>query len=387
MTIETADVVIIGGGIVGSSIAYHLTEAGCTNVLVLEREAHQGQGSTGKSMGGVRAQFATDVNIRMSLHSINFFAAFDDTVGHPADYRPHGYLFVATTERHLAYLKANRERQTALGLKNVELVSKEEILGMVPQLRADDIVGGTFCPTDGFVDPHSVMMGFMLRARERGARLWLGATVTGIDVEGGRVTGVRTTRGRVQTGAVVNAAGAWAANVARMAGEELPVEPLRRQLVPTEPFGELPARFPMVIDMSTGFHFRREGLRILLAWNDPEETHGFKTEFDQSFVEKILTRAASRVPCLAEAQVNAGRAWAGLYEMTPDHHAVIGRAPGVLGLFLANGFSGHGVMHSPATGRIISDLVLHNETRLLDITPLRAERFAEGQLLEETSVL
>ncbi len=387
MTAETAEVVIVGGGIVGSSIAYHLTEAGCRDVLVLEREAHQGQGSTGKSMGGVRAQFATDVNIRMSLYSIDFFAAFDERVGHPADYRPHGYLFVATSERHLSYLKANRERQEGLGLKNVSLVTREEILEMVPQLRGDDILGGTFCPTDGFVDPHSVMMGFMLSARERGARLWLGTEVTGIDLEGGRVTGVRTTRGRVQTGTVVNAAGPWAASVARLAGEELPVEPLRRQLVPTEPFTDLPARFPMVIDMSTGFHFRREGARILLAWNDPEETPGFKSDFDPAFVEKILTRAASRVPCLAEAQVNAGRAWAGLYEMTPDHHAVIGRAPTVGGLFLANGFSGHGVMHSPATGRILSDLILHGETRLFDVTPLRAERFAEGQLLEETSVL
>jgi sarcosine oxidase, subunit beta len=387
MTAETADVVIIGGGIVGSSIAYHLTEAGCRDVLVLEREAHQGQGSTGKSMGGVRAQFATDINIQMSLYSINFFAAFDETLGHPADYRPHGYLFAATTERHLAYLKANRERQAALGLSNVSLVTRGEILEMVPQLRGDDILGGTFCPTDGFVDPHSVMMGFMLRARERGARLRLGAEVTGIDVVGGRVKGVRTTRGRVGTNVVVNAAGAWAALVAGLAGEELPVEPLRRQLVPTEPFGDLPARFPMVIDMSTGFHFRREGARILLAWNDPEETPGFKNDFDPSFVEKILTRAASRVPCLAEAQVNAGRAWAGLYEMTPDHHAVLGPAPTVGGLFLANGFSGHGVMHSPATGRVLSDLILHNETRLFDASPLRASRFAEGQLLEETSVL
>ena len=384
---ETADVVIIGSGIVGSSVAYHLAEAGCTNVLVVEREAHQGQGSTGKSMGGVRAQFATSVNIQMSLYSISFFARFDEVVGHPADYRPHGYLFVATSESHLAYLKANRERQAALGLKNVSLVTREEILEMVPQLRGDDILGGTFCPTDGFVDPHSVMMGFMLRARERGARLRLNTEVTGIEVEGGRVTEVRTTRGRVQTGTVVNAAGPWAASVARLAGEELPVEPLRRQLVPTEPFAELPARFPMVIDMSTGFHFRREGTRILLAWNDPEETPGFKNDFDPSFVEKILTRAAARVPCLAEAQVNAGRAWAGLYEMTPDHHAVIGRAPGVGGLFLANGFSGHGVMHSPAAGRVVSDLILHNETPLFDVTPLRAERFAEGQLLEETSVL
>jgi sarcosine oxidase subunit beta len=384
---ETADVVIIGGGIVGSSIAYHLTQQGCTRVLVIEREAHQGKGSTGKSMGGVRAQFATPVNIQMSLYSINFFANFDDVVGHPADYRPHGYLFVATTERHLDYLKANHARQQALGLTNVEFVSREDIVRTVPQLRADDIVGGTFCPTDGFVDPHSVMMGFMLSARERGARLWLDTSVTGIDVEHDRVTGVETARGRVATEVVVNAAGPWAARVASMAGVDLPVKPLRRQLVPTEPFENLPARFPMVIDMSTGFHFRREGRGILLAWNDPDETFGFKTDFDPSFVEKILTRAAERVPCLAEAEVNPGRAWAGLYEMTPDHHAIIGEAPHVRGLFLANGFSGHGVMHSPATGRLISELILHGKTRLFDAMPLGVERFAEGRLLEETSIL
>src|SRR6266576_6704696 len=186
---ETADVVIIGSGIVGSSVAYHLTEQGCTNVLVIEREAHQGKGSTGKSMGGVRAQFATDVNIQMSRYSIDFFARFDEVVDHPADYRPHGYLFCATSERHLEYLKTNRERQLALGVNNVELVSREDIATFVPQLRVDDILGGTFCQTDGFVDPHSVMMGFMLKAREKGVRLWLDTTVTGIETEteaGGR---------------------------------------------------------------------------------------------------------------------------------------------------------------------------------------------------------
>src|SRR5258707_7941095 len=169
--VETADVVIIGSGIVGSSVAYHLAQAGCTNVLVLEREAHQGKGSTGRSMGGVRAQFSTPVNIQMSRYSIDFFSRFDEVVGHPADYRAHGYLFCATNEGHLDYLKANRERQIALGVNNVEWVSPAEISAIVPQLRADDILGGTFCPTDGFVDPHSVMMGFMLNARERGARL------------------------------------------------------------------------------------------------------------------------------------------------------------------------------------------------------------------------
>ena len=384
---ETADVVIIGSGIVGSSVAYHLAEAGCTNVLVVEREAHQGKGSTGKSMGGVRAQFATTVNIQMSRYSIDFFASFDEQLGYPADYRPHGYLFCATNERHLKYLKTNRERQLSLGVKNVELISREDIVKILPQLRVDDVMGGTFCPTDGFVDPHSVMMGFMLKARERGVKLWLDTRVTGIEVDSGRVTGVTTARGFVSTAIVVNAAGPWAAEVALMAGAELPVEPLRRQLVPTEPFDGLPKLFPMVIDMSTGFHFRREGKGILLAWNDPEETPGFKTDFDASFVEKILTRAASRVPCLADAAVNPRRAWAGLYEMTPDHHAIIGPAPNVRGLFFVNGFSGHGVMHSPASGRITSDLILHGRSDLIDTTLIGLERFAEGRLLEETAIL
>jgi len=384
---ETADVVIIGSGIVGSSVAYHLAQQGCTNVLVLEREAHQGKGSTGKSMGGVRAQFATPVNIQMSKYSIDFFAKFDEVVGHPADYRAHGYLFCATNDKHLAYLKGNMERQQTFGVTNVEWISPDDIVKIVPQLRVDDILGGTFCPTDGFVDPHSVMMGFMLNAREQGVRLWLDTEVTGIEVENDRIKTVNTSRGPVSTKTVVNAAGAWAAQIAGMAGAELPVEPLRRQLVPTEPFDQLPQRFPMVIDMSTGFHFRREGKGILLAWNDPKETPGFKTEFDTSFIEKILTHAASRVPVLAEAGVNPRRAWAGLYEMTPDHHAIFGPAPNVAGLYFVNGFSGHGVMHSPASGRVTADLVLKGKSELIDAHQLSVTRFAEGRSLEETAIL
>jgi len=399
---ETADVVIIGSGIVGSSVAYHLAQQGCTNVLVLEREAHQGKGSTGKSMGGVRAQFATPVNIQMSRYSIDFFSHFDEVVGHPADYRAHGYLFCATAERHLEYLKTNRQKQIALGVDNVELISRAEIAAIVPPLRVDDVIGGTYCATDGFVDPHSVMMGFMLKARESGVRLWLDTEVTGIEVRGpqaadvtfaspavsGRhIAGVLTTRGFISTPIIVNAAGPWAAKVASLAGADLPVSPLRRQLVPTEPFDGLPQRFPMVIDMSTGFHFRREGKGILLAWNDPEETPGFKNDFDNSFIEKILTRAAGRVPCLVDAEVNPRRAWAGLYEMTPDHHAIIGPAPEVSGFYFVNGFSGHGVMHSPASGRITADLILHGQTELIDASQLSVTRFAEGRTLEETAVL
>src|SRR5204863_510955 len=206
-------------------------------------------------------------------------------------------------------------------------------------------------------------------------------------LEACRISGVMTARGLVSTRVVVNAAGAWAAGVAKMAGAELPVEPLRRQLVPTEPFDQLAKKFAMVIDMSTGCHFRREGKGILLAWNDPQETPGFKTEFDSAFVEKILTCAASRVPVLAEAEVNPRRAWAGLYEMTPDHHAIIGAAPNVQGLYFVNGFSGHGVMHSPASGRITADLVLHGQSDLVDARQLSVERFAEGRTLEETAVL
>jgi len=385
--VETAEVVIIGAGIVGSSIAWHLTQAGCRNVLVIERETQQGLGSTGKSMGGVRAQFATEVNIRMSLYSIEVFRHFEELTGHPSGYKPHGYLFIATSPAHLAYLRANQERQRALGLTNVELLGPDEVVKFFPLLEADDIVGGSYCSTDGFVDPHSVMTGFMNAALGDGARLWRGVEVTGITVDARGVAGVQTTRGSVATRTVVNAAGPWAAEVARMAGIEIPVVPLRRMLVPTEPFPGLPERFPMIIDMTNGFHFRREGLGLLLAWNDPDETPGFKTNFDPAFIEKILTRAVHRVPAFEKLEVNPRRAWAGLYEMTPDHHAVLGPVPQVPGFYLANGFSGHGVMHSPATGRIVADLILRGSTELVDPRTLGLARFAEGRLLEETAVL
>jgi sarcosine oxidase subunit beta len=384
---HTADVVIVGAGIVGSSIAWHLTNSGCKNVLVIERESSQGKGSTGKSMGGVRAQFSTPVNIQMSLYSIPFYAHFDETLGYPAGYRPQGYLFVATKDSHLNYLRANFEKQKALGLESAQILSAEVINSMLPQLRSDDILGGSFCATDGFVDPYSAMNGFMAAAIDHGAALWKKTEVTGIDNEENGISAVNTTRGKVSTRVVVNAAGPWAAEIAKMAGIDLPVQPLRRMLVPSEPFDDFPHEAPMVIDMSNGFHFRPEGRGFLLAWNDPEE-HSQTPEFDGSFVEKILVLAANRVPVFENLPVNPKRGWAGLYEMSPDHHCILGPVPDVPGFFVANGFSGHGVMHAPATGKILSDLILKGKTDVVtDVSLVSFERFRKGQLLHETAVL
>ncbi|MGA3091835.1 MAG: FAD-dependent oxidoreductase [Terriglobales bacterium] len=383
---QIVDVVVIGGGIVGSSIAYHLVAAGCKRVLVMERETAQGRGSTGKSMGGVRAQFATPVNIQMSLYSIPFYASFLDRLGYPCDYRPQGYLFCATNEPHLAYLQANYQQQVAVGLRNVRLLAGDEIRDMFPLLRGDDIVGGSFCSTDGFVDPYSAMIGFMTWAAEHGAMLWKNSDVTEI-TRRDQTFEVATARGTVSTRTVVNCAGPWAAAIAKMVGIDLPVVPLRRMLVPTEPFDQFPHTAPMIVDMSTGFHFRPEGRGFLLAWNDPEETPGYKTDFDSGFLEKILTRAADRVPVFENVAVNPQRAWAGLYEMTPDHHPILGESSEVPGFFFANGFSGHGVMHSPATGKILSDLILTGRTDLIDASLLNFARFAEGRTIHETSVL
>ena len=385
---QTADVVIIGGGIVGSSIAYHLTNAGYRNVLVIERESHQGKGSTGKSMGGVRAQFTTPVNIQMSLYSIPFYAAFEERLGHPAGYRPQGYLFAATKPAHIEYLRANQQLQISLGLEEVSMVSTAEICDIVPQLRSEDILGGSLCPTDGFVDPYSAMTGFIKRAAENGATVWKSVEATGILKNDDRVSGVITQRGEISAPIVINAAGAWAAQIADMAGVDLPVTPLRRMLIPTEPFDEVSHEIPMVVDMSNGFHFRPEGRGFLLAWNDPEETPGYKFDFDPEFIEKVLVRAANRVPCFENLAVNPKRAWAGLYEMSPDHHAIIGEFEELPGFYAANGFSGHGVMHAPATGRIVADLITCGSTKVVeDVSVLSPSRFKSGNLLHETALL
>ncbi len=372
------DVVIIGAGIVGASVAYHLKRAGVQDIVLLEREAHTGKGSTGKSMGGVRAQFATEPNIRMSMHSIGFFREHAEQTG----YRAQGYLFAATMEKHLAYLRANRELQHALGLHEARELSTAEIRAAVPEMRTDDVAGGSFCPTDGFVDPHSTLQFFL-----EGTRVNKNTAATAIRTKAGKITGVETADGLLETQVVVNAAGAWAAQVAALAGVNLPVIPLRRALVPTEPFNRLSHALPMVVDMSTGFHFRPESLGFLLAWNDPAETPGYRTGVAPGFIEKLLDHAADRVPLFAEVGIDQRRAWAGFYEVSPDHHAILGSVPGVEGFYCANGFSGHGVMHSPATGQILADLITTGNTGVMDAGALSLDRFRTGKLLHETAVL
>jgi sarcosine oxidase subunit beta len=386
-----AEVVIIGGGVIGASVAYHLTRAGYRDVLIVEREAWQGMGSTGQATGGVRAQFSTDINIAMSLYSIDFFRQFTDATNGECGYEPRGYLFVATSDEQLAFLTANRARQAAQGLTNVELWDGDEVARNVPSLRVTEVVGATYCPTDGFIDPLGVMNGFTAAAVDQGARVELNTTVTGIETVSGQVVGVETNRGRIGTRAIVCAAGAWAGKVAKLAGIDLPVEPLRRQIVWATTPEPLPDGLPMVIDLASGFHFRpaRGPARneMLLAWPDPAEASSFQTEFDPAFIPKVMEQTDRLAPFIRNVTVDRARCRAGLYEMTPDHHPIIGAADGIEGLYLVNGFSGHGVMHSPAAGRMIAETVMHGSAQFMDAEPLAGTRFAENRLFHDAAFL
>lgn len=386
------NVVIIGAGVVGSSVAYHLTARGETDVLLLEREAQQGMGSTGKATGGVRAQFETDINIRLSMYSIDFFRNWDIDVG----YEPRGYLFFATSERQLDQLKKNVSNQKWLGLKDVEIVDRETIHSIVPGINSADIVGGSFCTSDGFIDPLAVMRGFTRKASDRGARVKCDSTVLSLVIEHRRVRAVNTQRGPIECKNVVLCSGAWSRSLAATAGIDLPVDPLRRQIVWSRTRGEMPAHLPMVIDFGTGFHFRpapdrshpeTEMSEILFAYPDPNEPVSFNTEFDDTFIDKVYGQAKHRAGFLYESDVIREKCRAGLYENTPDHHAILGGCE-IEGLYFACGFSGHGVMHSPAAGRALSEIILDGRAAFLDVSPLSCERFAEGKLLvEETGFI
>jgi sarcosine oxidase subunit beta len=384
-----AQFIIIGGGVVGASVAHHLAERGAEDIIILEREPLLGLGSTGKATGGARAQFETEINIRMSLYSLDYFSHFTETTGINCGYEPRGYLFLATDEAQLEYLKNNAARQRALGLSDVEIVDTKTIGAMIDGLNVSDIVGGSFCPRDGFIDPLAVMKGFGKKAVENGAQLLTGFQVTGIKTENDKVTGVQTDKGKISAETVICCSGAWAKDIASTAGIDLPVTPLRRQIIWARATRDFPADLPMVIDLSDGFHFRpakNSRQELLFAWPDPAELPSYKTDFDPAFIEKVLPKAKHRAPFLDGAEILLDKCRAGLYEMTPDHHAILGGCD-VEGLYFAAGFSGHGVMHSPATGRALAEMILYGGSEFLDVSSLSLGRFDRGELIRETAFI
>ena len=381
------EVVIIGGGVIGCSIAYHLASLGCRDITVVERGRVLGEGSTGKATGGFRAQFGTEVHVRLSLMSRQKLLAFQDELGVDSGYRPAGYLFCASSESQLAGLHAANEVQRRAGLDVVEFLTPQQIAERIPQVRTDDLVGSSFCPIDGFTTPLAILYGYNQAARKLGVRFQTGETVTAIDREAGTVIGVATDRALYPTRQVVNAAGPWAAEIARLAGiPDLPVQPVKRQVAVTNPFDLLPAHLPMIIDAGSGFHTRMKDGRALLLWADPHQSPGLDTTFDPAFLGQVLPMARHRIPAFEHASIDPRACYAGLYEDTPDHHGIVGWATQVQGLFLANGFSGHGVMHAPAIGQLAAEMILGRQTKI-DISALRPSRFSEGAHNEETAVI
>ena len=377
---RTAEVVIVGGGVVGASVAYHLAARGARDVLVLERGARPGEGSTGRATGGFRAQFGTEVNVRLSLLSREKLLRFEDETGVDPDFRQRGYLFVATGAAELEALVSAQAVQHKCGLREARAVSAGEVARLNPALVAEGVVGGVYCPTDGFVRPLEIMRGYAEAAARLGAVFEYGVTVEGMEVEAGRsVKTLRPSGGEISAGVVVNAAGAWAASVGRLAGVEIPVKPLRRQVAVTRPTGLLPEEMPMTIYASDGFHLRVRDGRVLLLWPDEPRAgeDAFAAEVGDEWVAAVVSKARARVPCLGAAEVERAACWAGLYEMSPDRHAILGRAPGFENFYLANGSSGHGVMHAPALGQLLAEHILDGRARTLDTRALRPTRFAE----------
>ena len=386
---KKAETIIIGGGVVGASIAYHLTERGAKDVLILEREHTLGLGSTGKATGGIRAQFGTEINIKLSLYSLDFLEKFNELTGGDCGYEPRGYLFLATDEKQMDFLKQSIELQKATGYKDVEIVDPQTISKLVPWLNCEDVVGGSFGARDGFIDPLGILNGFAKKARENGAVVETRKEALSIETQGEKVTGVVTDQEIIECEKVVLCAGAWARPLAKTAGIDLPVEPLKRQIVWAKCERELPTKLPMVIDLSNGFHFRPakgSNSEILFAYPDKDELPGANTDFDKSFIGKVYEKARHRAPFLCETEVVHEKCRAGLYENSPDHHAILGKCE-VEGLYLANGFSGHGVMHSPATGRALAEIILDGEAKFLDVSCLSFSRFANGKLLHEAAYI
>jgi sarcosine oxidase, subunit beta len=366
---DTAEVVIVGGGVMGASVAYHLAVLGVTDIVLLERN-ELASGSTSKSAGGIRAQFADELNVRIALRSIDEFAAFSELVGAEIDFDQAGYLFLLDNQQDAVRFRAALELQNSLGAPSKE-ISVGEAAAIVPGLETADLVAATFCPIDGYATPEAVVQGYAAAARTQGAQIRQGEPVTHVCVTGGRVTGVRTPAGGISARAVVCAAGAWSGEVAALAGVELPVRGERRYMHYTPDAGGLPPHLPLTVDFSSGFYFHSEGAGLVFGGREEE-------------LEAVAEHAAHRLPLLAELPVQA--TWHGYYEMSPDHNAIVGAAADPEGFFYATGFSGHGFQQAPAVGEHVAELVASRKPSL-DLTPFSLERFARGEAREEHFVI
>ena len=377
---ESADVVVVGGGVMGASTAFHLAEAG-VDVLLVERGDLAG-GSTSRAAGGVRANFSDELNISLGLRSLELFEAFGERPGQGIDLHRSGYLFVLTSPDEVATFERTVALQNSLGVES-RMVDAEEAVRLSPLLNPEGVLAAAWSPRDGHCAPESVVMGYATGARRHGATVRTGVEVTGIESVGGEITGVTTTAGAVRTGCVVDCAGAWSPHIAAHVGVDLPVTPYRRELLVTEPMPE-PIDMAFTIEYGTSLYWHREGRGILTGFSDKTNAPGFSLDRDPEFPEKLAELAESRAPGLLDLGVQTG--WSGLYEVTPDHNALLGEARDVSRFLYATGFSGHGFLQGPAVGEILRDLYLGVEP-FIDITPLDVHRFTTGELRPEHNIV
>jgi sarcosine oxidase subunit beta len=377
----SARVVIIGGGVIGVSIAFHLAEAGVSDVLLLEARA-LGSGSTCKAAGGVRAQFSDRVNIELGLRSLELFRSFSGRPGGQIDLQQVGYLFLLDDEVTAAAFQRNIALQNQLGVPS-RLITPTEAALLAPLISTTGLVAAAYSPGDGHCTPESVVLGYATAARKLGARLVTSTAVSGISMAGDTFE-VRAGAQSVRAETIICAAGAWSAEIGSWADTQLPVTPLRRQIVVTEPVRDLPAVLPMTIDFSTSLYFHREGPGLLIGMSDPDETPGFRLSNSGDWLPRLSEAMNRRAPRLTGYGIASG--WAGLYEVTPDHNALIGETAPAGRFLYATGFSGHGFLMAPAVGEVIRDLYLGRKPRV-DVSPLDASRFGRSEARPELNIV